>query len=361
MINLSTLQRYKTFKNQYKGYIIVHPLMRGGIIPREVQEKLIDEDWTRTGYALCFDCIQGRSDLIGDPPVHDFLDDVAKFFGGDIAEHTFGCRGAQFAVMKTITDSANGQGAEDYSKIVLVDSLCHYTTLLAAEMNNLRPVEVPNNGSPEYKISAESFVEKIEAIKKETGKLPGLIALTHVEPQYGNVLPAKEVGKIAKEYKIPYTINIAYSGGIIPVNMKDLQADFLTVSAHKSMASQGPLGFVISNNNWADKIFRKSSIKTDWSNRTFGKKILNIFGCSVGGLPLISSIYSFPHVVERVKKWDEELKKTRWFIDEMGKRLMALNWLARSLIIIICFTSRLPYFGKFLRNISEGVSFWQTK
>jgi len=319
MIDLSNLQRYNAVRNQYKGYTIIHPLMRGGIIPGEVQERLIDEEWTRIGYALCFDCIKGRSDLISNPPVNDFLDDVAKFFGGDVAEHSFGCRGAQFAVMKMIADSAGGQGSEEYSKTVLVDSLCHYTTLIAAEMNNLRPVEVPNNGSPEYKISADGFVEKIEAIKRETRQLPGLIALTHVEPQYGNINPAKEVGRIAKEYNIPYTINVAYSGGIIPINMKDLQADFLTISAHKSMASLGPLGFIVSNSDWENKIFRKSSLKTDWSGRTFDKKILNIFGCSIGGIPLISSMYSFPHVVERVKRWDEELEKTRWFIDEMEK------------------------------------------
>jgi Sep-tRNA:Cys-tRNA synthetase len=30
-------------------------------------------------------------------------------------------------------------------------------------------------------------------------------------------------------------------------------------------------------------------------------------------------MYSFPHVAERVEKWDEELKKTQWFINEMEK------------------------------------------
>ena len=60
-------------------------------------------------------------------------------------------------------------------------------------------------------------------------------------------------------------------------------------------------------------------MKLDWTGRTFGKKIVNIFGCSIGGLPLISAMYSFPYVTERVRKWEDELEKARWFSSEIEK------------------------------------------
>lgn len=319
MIKPGDIQRYMQMQNQYKGHLIIHPIMAGGIVPEEVQKRIFKEEWTKVGYALCYDCIEGRSDLITKPPVKDFLQNIAEFFGGDVAEHTFGCRVAQFAVMKAISDYVENERPKDYTKVVIADPLCHYTTGIAAEMNGFRLTEPPYSGYPEYKVEAKDFAERIEEIRKETGKLPGLIVVTHVDPYYGNMNPVEEVGEIAKEYEIPYMVNAAYTAGVLPVNMKDFQADFLTVSAHKSMASLGPLGFLVTTYEWAKRAFRKSVILPEWSGRAFGKKIPNLFGCSVGGISLISAMYSFPYVIERVKKWDEELRKVRWFTEEMEK------------------------------------------
>ncbi|MFQ6086014.1 MAG: O-phospho-L-seryl-tRNA:Cys-tRNA synthase [Candidatus Bathyarchaeia archaeon] len=306
-------------RNRYKDHIIVHPIMTGGIVSRDVQEKLFEEGWMKAGYAVCFDCIEGRSSFITKPPVRSFLGDVADFFGGDVSEHTFGCRAAQFAVFNSISEYVKREGSRDYTNVVLTDPLCHYTTATAAEMTGLRLVEAPHSGYPEYKVRAESFAERIEEVKRETGKLPGLVALTHAEPYYGNVNPVEEAGKISKEYDVPYMVNAAYTAGIMPVNMRRFQADFLTVSAHKSMASMGPLGFLVTNYEWAKSAFKNSTMVTDWSGRAFGKKLPNIFGCSVGGAPLISAMCSFPTVVQRVERWGDELDRTRWFIDEMEK------------------------------------------
>lgn len=319
MVKIERIQRYGQIRNRYREATIVHPIMTGGLVPKKVQNRLFEEGWTRIGYSVCFDCIEGRSSLISRPPVGDFLNDIARFFGGDRAEHTFGCRAAQFAVMKTVSDFLKKEGSRDYARIVLADPLCHYTTALAAEATGLRVVEPPHSGYPEYRVEAENFQQEIEEIKKETGKLPGLTVVTHAEPYNGNLNPAEEVGEISGEYGVPYMVNAAYTGGIMPVNMRELHADFLTLSAHKSMASLGPLGFLVTNHEWTGKVFQTSKIVTEWSGRAFGKKIPNIFGCSIGGIPLVSAMYSFPHVAERVGKWNEELEKTLWFIREMEK------------------------------------------
>jgi len=319
MVKIRNLERYNQIKNRYKEAVIVNPIMIGGLVPEEVQKRLFEEGWTKIGYSVCFDCLQGRSGLISRPPVAEFLGDVADFFGGDIAEHTFGCRAAQFAAMKTISEFVDRDGSEDYAKIVLADSLCHYTTAIAAEAAGLRMVEAPHKGYPGFRVEAESFRQKIDEIRSDTGRLPSLIVVTHVEPYHGNANPVEETGKIAEEHEVPYMVNAAYTAGVVPVNMKQYHADFLTVSAHKSMASLGPLGFLVASGEWAERAFRTSKMRTDWSGRAFGNKIPNIFGCSIGGIPLISAMYSFPYVSSRVGKWEEELEKTRWFIREMEK------------------------------------------
>jgi Cys-tRNA synthase (O-phospho-L-seryl-tRNA:Cys-tRNA synthase) len=53
--------------------------------------------------------------------------------------------------------------------------------------------------------------------------------------------------------------------------------------------------------------------------KSLWEEVPNLFGFSVGGIPLISATYSLPHVVKRVKAWGEELKKVRCFIEEMER------------------------------------------
>ena len=52
---------------------------------------------------------------------------------------------------------------------------------------------------------------------------------------------------MSKEYIILYVVNASYTAGVIPADMRDLYAVFLTMSAHKSMASLGFLGFLITS------------------------------------------------------------------------------------------------------------------
>lgn len=301
------------FANRYKDHIIINPLMRGGILPDEVQERLCGEDWLEVGYSACHDCLQGRSSLISKPPITSFLDQVAEFFGGNGAEHTFGCRAAQFAVMNTVAEYCREEGLEP---IVITDPNSHYSTNIAAEMVGLKALEPPHSGYPEYRVTAEAYREKIE----EVGR-PALVVATHADPYFGNVAPVEEIGRLCEERGIPYMVNAAYTGGVAPVNMKEMRAQFLTLSAHKSMASLAPLGFVATNYEWSRRVSAESKSKAEWTGRVFGKKLPNFFGCSIGGLPLISSMYSFDHVRQRVENWEKELEKTNSFVErleEMG-------------------------------------------
>jgi len=297
------------FKNSYTHHIIINALMRGGILPENICRKL--SDWVNVGYNTCFDCLEGRSSLCNKPPIREFLLELAKFFGGDVAEHTFGCRGAQFAVMRTITKFVSENS--DYCPTIIIDPNSHYTTNITAEMCGLKVIEPPHSGYPEYLYDPSDFQSKIREIKKSKGKLPGLVVVTHADPYYGNIAPVEEIGRICEGYEVPMMVNAGYTGGVMPINIRELKADFLTLSAHKSMMSVAPLGYVVTTYKWAKRLFATSSL----SGRRFGKKIPNIFGCAIGGLPLISSMLSFDQVKERVKHWNEELIKINRFIDDM--------------------------------------------
>jgi Sep-tRNA:Cys-tRNA synthetase len=300
------LERYapNNLKRPSKGMINVHPIQRGGILTEEARKIL--EEWS-DGYSVCDLCFEGRVDLIKTPPIAEFKKDVAEFLNMDDVRFTAGARHAKFVIMSGIKNGS-----------VVLDSLAHYTSYIAAELNELKVYEVPNSGYPEFKIEPEKYAETFEKVKEETGSYPSLALLTHVDYRYGNVTDAKEIGKICRDYNIPLILNTAYSSGIMEIDGRKLYADFIVGSGHKSWAATAPIGILATNFDYTDKIFRKSKLRGEWSGRAFTKKETSFFGCSpVYGLPIMTLMASFPRVVERVKKWDEEIKKARYFVRKM--------------------------------------------
>ncbi len=302
------MNRYSpnNLKRPSKGLINIHPIQRGGILTEEARKILFE--WS-DGYSVCDVCLEGRVDLLKNPPVDLLKQDIAEFLGMDTVRFTAGARHAKFAVI-----SAFQKGT------LVLDSLAHYTSYTSAELNDMRVFEVPNSGYPDFKVDPEMYAETFERVKEETGSYPDLALLTHVDYRYGNLADAEKVGEICEEYQVPFVLNTAYSSGVMEVNGKKLKTAFIVASGHKSWAATAPVGILATNYEFSDTVFRTSKMRGDWSGRAFTKKELAVFGCSpVFGLPVMTLMASFPKVVERVKQWDEEIEKTRWFVKEMEK------------------------------------------
>ncbi|MDF2956050.1 MAG: Archaeal Cys-tRNA synthase, partial [Candidatus Alkanophagales archaeon MCA70_species_2] len=48
-------------------------------------------------------------------------------------------------------------------------------------------------------------------------------------------------------------------------------------------------------------------------------KETHLLGCTVMGAPLVAMMAAFPHVKERVEKWDAEVRKSNFFVSELLK------------------------------------------
>jgi Sep-tRNA:Cys-tRNA synthetase len=188
---------------------------------------------------------------------------------------------------------------------ILVDANRHYTTVVAAERAGLHVIEVPHSGYPEFRVDVNEYALLIKA------HAPKLILLTYPDGNYGNLPDARRLGEIAQEYNIPYILNGAYAVGRMPVSMEEVGADFIVGSGHKSMASAGPVGVLGMNKKWGEAVLRKSDI--------YSKKDIELLGCSVRGVPLITLMASFPYVKERVQHWNEQVSKAQWFSAELEK------------------------------------------
>jgi Sep-tRNA:Cys-tRNA synthetase len=106
----------------------------------------------------------------------------------------------------------------------------------------------------------------------------------------------------------------------MPISGKEVKADFLIGSGHKSMAASGPIGVLATKEKWVEKVFERSKIKGDWSGRKFSNKEFQFLGCApCHGAPLATLMASFPTVVERIDHWDEEVQKMRYLVEELEK------------------------------------------
>lgn len=85
----------------------------------------------------------------------------------------------------------------------------------------------------------------LEAMLKPNTKA---IVCTHASNVCGTVNPLAELGAFAKAHQLWFVIDAAQTAGVIPVSMKDFQADAIAFTGHKGMLGpQGVGGFVLTD------------------------------------------------------------------------------------------------------------------
>jgi len=294
---LDNLEKFCDLKREI-AEINIDPLQRGGILTREARAALME--WG-DGYSVCDFCA-GRLDLIKTPPVEEFVHGVLpEFLGTDEVRITHGAREGKFAAMHALCEKGDW---------VIMDGNAHYTSVLAAERTGLKIEYVPSSKEPDYAISAEGYIQAIERAYEQKGNV-SLAVLTYPDGSYGNLPDARAIADACHDYSVPLLLNGAYAVGRMPVNARELGADIIVGSGHKSMAASGPVGILGASQEYASPIFRLSSSKKN--------KEVELLGCTVRGAPLLTLMASFPAVVERVKHWPEEVERARWFSAEMEK------------------------------------------
>ncbi len=63
---------------------------------------------------------------------------------------------------------------------------------------------------------------------------------THCSNVFGYILPIKDMAVICRKYNVPFIIDCAQSAGVLPISMKELEADFIAMPGHKGLL--GPQG-----------------------------------------------------------------------------------------------------------------------
>jgi Sep-tRNA:Cys-tRNA synthetase len=284
--------------------INIDPIQAGGRLTPEAMKAVIAYG---DGYSVCDNCRKPfRLDQIKRPPLDAFHRDLAAFVCMDEARVMPGARRGFQAVADTYVE----KGAP-----VLLTALSHYTEFLAIEAAGGIPREIPKDG--ENRITAGAVAGRIEEVTREFGRPPPLLFIDHFDYQFGNEHEVREISRAAHSHDVKVMYNGAYTVGILPVDGKSLGSDFVVGSGHKSMASPAPSGMLATTKEYAAELFRTTKARGDLTQRQFGVKEVELLGCTLMGETVMGMMASFPHVRERVHRWQEELENGKIVIEAL--------------------------------------------
>ena len=90
----------------------------------------------------------------------------------------------------------------------------------------------------------EGGIDPDEVRKLVGRRRPTLVALTWIPTNSGLVQPVKAVGQICRDAGIPYLVDGCQAVGQLPIDVEEIQCDFLSATARKFLRGPRGLGFL---------------------------------------------------------------------------------------------------------------------
>jgi selenocysteine lyase/cysteine desulfurase len=161
----------------------------------------------------------------------------------------FNCNAANIAFASSATDAytrALSSIPFQHGDVILTDNddfISNQIQFLSCQKRfGIRIVRIKN--SPEGGVDLDDLQQQLVKLQ------PRLLAITHIPTNSGLVQPVKNIGDIYRHYerthpgKTWYILDACQSAGQLPLDVQQLQCDFLTVTARKFLRGPRGTGFL---------------------------------------------------------------------------------------------------------------------
>ncbi len=165
--------------------------------------------------------------------VYETREKIADFFGGQAADNvifTMNCTHSINIVIKGILHRGDH---------IIISNMEHNAVLRPLKKWGVSYDVVKVDFADDGK-TAEEFKSKIKTNTK-------MVLCTAASNVFGKMLPLKEIGKICKNRGVLFAVDAAQGAGVMPINMKEMNIDFLCIAPHKGLYSPTGIGILITD------------------------------------------------------------------------------------------------------------------
>ena len=241
----------------------------------------------------CFAKYQGDSSCIyglgreAKKELEDARVKVARAIGADAGEIYFTSGGTESNnwAIKGIARANKSKGNHIITSTIEQPSVLESCKELEREGFKVTYVPVDENGVVDY-----------ASIIKSIGPDTILISIMIANGEVGSLQPIRAIAELAKQNEVYFHTDATYAIGALPINVKELGVDALTISAHKFSGPKGVGALYVKNGTKIDRIICGSNQENGLRAGT-----VNVPACAGFGVAIESATTDLENKVRDVR------------------------------------------------------------